>query len=355
MKLGLTKFFLLLALTWSSLVGAYVVNVGVSGEKLLWPNSVNTLTLRVDPSTASGISSFNVSQIVGASAAAWNQASQKTIQISAGSGTQSNSNDLIFSTDPLWFGGSAGVVGVTQVAYDEKSGAIVEADIILNDTYDFSTSNQDEFYLGNVLTHEMGHFLGLSHSQLPNATMFYRLRRGQHTLFSDDKGAAKALRSASKGHSISGTVIGGNLKIPVLGSHVSAISLNKGEVVAGTLSDQLGNFTIYGLDASDSYYLYVEPVKNLGSLPSYYKDTKSNFCDSGTDYRGSFFQSCFSSGIGHPQLIQMSGKSQSIGHDHYRVAIRGSRGKVGRTIGLGKDSGQNICGGINKRVSHMNS
>lgn len=317
MKLGLRHFFALtLSFIIPAMTSAYVVNIGVSGEKLLWPDSKSVLTLKVDPSNSSGLSSIAVSHIVNESVSEWNAVSGKSIQMSAGS-----SNELFFSNNAVYFGGSSGVVGVTQVAYDEASGKIIEADIIMNDDYNFSSDDQDEFYLGNVLTHELGHFLGLSHSQVPRASMFYRLRRGQHVLAADDKGGARAIRSSNKGYFISGSVIGGQEKIPVLGAHVSAISLTNGEITAASLSDQSGDFTIYGLDSSDSYYLYVEPAKNISSLPDYYKDTKNNFCDSGTSYRGSFFQSCFSSGVGHPQLIQMSGKSQSVGYVTIRCQL----------------------------------
>lgn len=303
---------------------AYVINLGASGDKLVWPSGATQLSMKFNSSNSSGLSSLQVSQILSESASAWNEVSERQIALTTGSGLQAGSNDIVFSADPLWFGGGSGVVGVTLVSYDDTTGKIVEADIVLNDNYTFSNDKTDEFYLGNVVSHEMGHFLGISHSELSRATMFYRLRRGQHTLSLDDQSAAAAINPSNKGHSISGTVIGGAARVRVFGAHVSAISLKSGEVAASALSEQDGTFVIYGLDSTDSYYLYVEPANNLSSLPTYYKDVKSNFCDSGTSYRGSFFQSCFSRSQGHPQLVQMNGSSHNVGQITVRCALDAS-------------------------------
>lgn len=324
MKLGLTKFILFLAAILSLRLEAYVINLGASGGKLVWPSTSTNLSIRVDSTNSSGLSSIEVSQILSDSANAWNEVSERQISLTTGGGVQDGSNDLFFSDDPLWFGGSSGVVGITLVSYDDNSGKIVEADIVLNDNYTFSSDNTDEFYLGNVVTHEMGHFLGISHSELARATMFYRLRGGQHTLSLDDQSAASAINPSSQGYSISGTVIGGAAKVKVFGAHVSAISLKNGEVAASAISQQDGTFVIYGLDSTDSYYLYTEPLNNISSLPSYYKDVKSNFCDSGTSYRGSFFQSCYSRSVGYPQLIQMNGSSHNVGSVTIRCGLDAS-------------------------------
>ncbi len=343
MKMGLSKFIILCSVLLSLRLEAYVINLGASGDKLVWPSSATNLSLRVDSSNSSGLSSFQVSQVLSESTAAWNAVSERQISLGAGGGLQNGSNDIVFSNDPLWFGGSSGVVGVTLVSYDDTSGKIVEGDIILNDSYTFSSDKTDEFYLGNVVTHEMGHFLGISHSELSRATMFYRLRRGQHTLSLDDQSAAAAINTTNKGQSISGTIIGGATRVRVFGAHVSAISLKNGEVAASALSEQDGSFVIYGLDSSDSYYLYVEPANNLSSLPDYYKDVKSNFCDSGTTYRGSFFQSCFSRSQGHPQLIQMNGSSHDVGQVTVRCTLDASPSYLaskGSTFDFSIDSDQ---------------
>ncbi len=321
MKLGLTKFIILCGVLLSLRLEAYVINLGASGDKLVWPTSQTNLPVRVDFSNSSGLSHIQVSQILSESASAWNEVSERKISVTSGSGIQSGSNDIVFSSDPLWFGGSSGVVGITLVSYDDSSGKIVEADIVLNDSFTFTSDKTDEFYLGNVVTHEMGHFLGISHSEIARASMFYRLRRGQHNLSIDDQAAAMAINTTNKGKSISGTVIGGASRVRVFGAHVSAISLKNGEVAASAISEQDGTFIIHGLDSTDSYYIYIEPVNNISSLPTYYKDVKTNFCDSGSSYRGSFFQSCFSRSQGHPQLIQMNGGSHDVGYVTIRCAL----------------------------------
>ncbi len=70
---------------------------------------------------------------------------------------------------------SSGTVAMTLVSANQVSGEIADADILLNAAHQtFCAGNcaAKAYDLQNTLTHEAGHFLGLDHSALPEATMF---------------------------------------------------------------------------------------------------------------------------------------------------------------------------------------
>lgn len=72
-----------------------------------------------------------------------------------------------------------GSIGVTTVIYYDNTGEIVEADMALNGEHFTWTldppspcPSQTTVDLRNVITHEAGHFLGMDHSSVQEATMF---------------------------------------------------------------------------------------------------------------------------------------------------------------------------------------
>lgn len=65
-------------------------------------------------------------------------------------------------------------IALTTTTFDPESGDLLDADIELNaDGYGLTVSDEAiEYDLLSVMTHEVGHFLGMGHSELPEATMF---------------------------------------------------------------------------------------------------------------------------------------------------------------------------------------
>lgn len=157
--------------------------------------------------------------------------------------------------------------GRTRVYFDPVTGRISEADIALNPSAQFSTDGTFNTYdLESVLTHEIGHLLGLEHSGMVGATMQPRLALNglytlpafsARTLSEDDRAGVRALYGPGTGlGSIAGTVsyAGG---APAYGAHVWAADISTGRSVAGSISSQSGAYRIEDLPPGQ-YRLIVE-------------------------------------------------------------------------------------------------
>lgn len=279
---------------------AHQSSTTASGKALYWGNK--NVPIQIKPQT-DDLSSSQVRSIIEESMNEWNSVSSVNARVVPLSGNQ------IKFTQNFAIYGSA-VIGLTEISYN-SAGVIQKASILLNDNYKF-TSTPHSFadgavYLGDVVTHEMGHLFGLSHSEVLDSSMFYSSFPGQSTLSLDDKSAIRQKYDSSGGR-ISGRVLGGN-SVGILGVHVQLISRKTGEVV-GAVTDQDGNFSISGLDLNNSYYLYTSPIKNKSSLPSHYSNVQTNFCPS--SYVGSFFSACGSNFDGFPQAITLTSLKPAV-------------------------------------------
>ncbi len=309
----LTIFLAIMPLSLS----AYVHTLTASGKNVKWPSNVNSISLNVNASGCSAslnsCSSSHVLNVVNSSASQWSNNSHITFSAGLnGNSPSSNQNDVYFSSSAGAFSGT-GVVAITQVAYKESTGEILEADIVVNASFAYEDYSGESTYLGNIITHEMGHLMGLGHGQVHNSSMFYSLSIGQYTLANDDISGAKVLYGKTTGKgTISGKIIGSSARVGIFGAHVQAISSTTGKIVAATFSKQNGEFSIGNLDLDDVYYIYVSPAKlPQETLPSYYSSVRADFCNGGQYYRGSFFQSCYNSERGHPQGVPITSTSSS--------------------------------------------
>jgi len=155
---------------------------------------------------------------------------------------------------------------------------IQEADIALNPAVGFSTSgNPGKYDVQGVVTHEVGHLLGLDHSALLSSVMTPYGAAGQldqRMLTYDDMVGISVLYPNSSAiaslGAISGTILAG--PTPVFGAHVVAVDVN-GTPLVSTLSQPDGSYEIDLLPAG-SYRVYAEPLdgpvteQNIGGTPS---------------------------------------------------------------------------------------
>jgi hypothetical protein len=316
----LKKYFLVfLLVSWAQLAHSYILNQTKNGTPVHWPSSSQIVDIYVNSQNRQSLDENTVQSIATTSLYQWNNLGQITIRKNATTNIgQRDLNELFFTTDSHVFNGTA-VIGLTQVDYNDTNGEIIDANIMINDNTPFSTNPNDLYYLGNVITHEAGHFLGLGHGQVVGSTMFYALSRGQFTVESDDKAGLYSMYpngNIYKG-TLTGTVVGGKNLASVFGAHVQAISVKTGKVTGASISELNGRFHIDGLDMNDQYLIYTSPISQLG-LPANYANAKSDFCEASKKYRGSFFQSCGSSSEGFPQAIRLSNSQVEIG----KVTIR---------------------------------
>jgi hypothetical protein len=97
-----------------------------------------------------------------------------------------NVNVILFQDHRWSYQGADNTLAKTTVTYDKVSGEILDADIELNHAYNELTVSDDpdeiEYDLQSILTHELGHLLGLDHTSDPDGTMNAAYDRGSTEL-----------------------------------------------------------------------------------------------------------------------------------------------------------------------------
>ncbi len=154
------------------------------------------------------------------------------------------------------------VIGYTQVWFNSATGDLVESDIILNDrNYTFSSNPADSssnpralrpaVHLDAILSHEIGHAIGLGHSGDLNSSMLFVEYLDQAHLGCDDLAGARHLYgSTSPTGALSGVVLNPS-KNPVSGVQIIAISRKTGLPLARVVSDRNGRFVFGALEPGD--------------------------------------------------------------------------------------------------------
>jgi hypothetical protein len=175
------------------------------------------------------------------------------------------------------------VLGSTSFVIDDVTGAIVEADVFFNSTFQWSTSDAGQtgrFDLQSVATHEIGHLLGLGHSALGETELrpsggrrvlassavmfpisFGTVNIADRTLQPDDIAGVSDLYPDGDFTKRTGSIVGRVLLNgrPVFGAHVIAFDLGSGEFVGGFSLNKQGEFQIAGLKPG-AHIIRVEPL-----------------------------------------------------------------------------------------------
>lgn len=157
--------------------------------------------------------------------------------------------------------GSSESPGQTRVFYD-SGGAVVEADIALNPSIQFSSDGTPGTYdLESTFAHEIGHLLGLEHSAIIGATMQPRQARNgvyglpaitARSLSEDDSTRARALYNTKAGMSSISGRLSTNTRgraDSIFGAHIFAEDVASGNVVGGSVSLASGIYRLDGLRA----------------------------------------------------------------------------------------------------------
>lgn len=183
------------------------------GEPLFWPDACVTYAVQLRGSPLRGVDAYEADQVMRRAFTAWlgtecagggkpslgvvplGGASCDQVEFNPpemGRGGAPNANLVIFRDDVWPYPDRRFVIARTSITFDAQTGAIYDADIEVNSLQNELTTD-DAFVINDlqaILTHEVGHFLGLDHSGVEHATMRanYDLSNlGARTLSSDDQ------------------------------------------------------------------------------------------------------------------------------------------------------------------------
>ncbi len=176
-----------------------------------------------------------------------------------------------------------GVLGYTILSLEPQNGQlrIVEADIILNAMAYSNYTNMEYYEPAGIITHELGHLLGIAHSlvnddnklddpMLSSATMYPKvIGDGAYlsALATDDSLAARNLYSnTSVGGTLKGAVFNSQ-GTPLRAAQVSVFGLDDNTSITATLSGMSqtrsstdGSFEIRGIPLDSDFIVFVEPL-----------------------------------------------------------------------------------------------
>ena len=127
-----------------------------------------------------------------------------------------NLNVVLFQDDDWKYRGIDGTLAKTSVTYNDETGEIYDADIEVNAANNTVTITDNqakiEYDLQAILTHEVGHFIGIAHSAESSAVMFASYSPGstsQRKLTPDDIDAVCAIYPPNNGVACNSTPRGG--------------------------------------------------------------------------------------------------------------------------------------------------
>lgn len=269
-----------------SYLSQYAGPTGIA-TRVRWDFSDFPVQWNLNRITGTNVSGGNLQDTVTAAFATWSTAPNTALSLSRGADSQISSPafdgvNLICFTCSTDFN-SDGTLAVTftttanGAGADDKhggksrfAGQILDADILFNPAVTFTMDGSSGSDLQTVLTHEIGHFLGLDHSAVVKAMMFPYAPPMERTLGSDDVAAISTLYPNPTANVETGTISGKVTMTDgsaVFGAHVFADSATNSvgypgamrKTPIGTLTMPDGSYEIQGVPP-DRYTVAAEPL-----------------------------------------------------------------------------------------------
>ncbi len=175
------------------------------GKPLFWASSCMQVYVQKSGSPAQSIDFATVKDSVSRAFSAWLSADcggapplldvqvlgPVTCDTAEYNSTKKNANIVLFRDDAWPYMGAEDALAFTHLVFDPDTGELWDSDLEINSfEYQFSTGNPvTSNDLDSMLTHEVGHMLGLAHTLVKDATMYAQYTEGTdslRTLASDD-------------------------------------------------------------------------------------------------------------------------------------------------------------------------
>jgi MYXO-CTERM domain-containing protein len=160
--------------------------------------------------------------------------------------SQEHNNVIIFRDDVWPYDDASNAIGFTTLTVDLTDGEIVGADIEINSANYVIVAEppatNGAYDLASILTHEVGHFLGLAHSADKSAVMYAFYEPGSTVLTQDDISGicsaytAEGARNTSEGQIVSETCTTG---APLMGWTSACGSIDAG--AGGSFATSVGS------------------------------------------------------------------------------------------------------------------
>ncbi len=249
-----------------------------TGTTLKW--FVLPIQYRINSKGTPDVSGTAEFAAINAAFATWDAIANSDLSFINGGTTTAGWDIMDVTNTILWFDDASDnpavaampdILALTRRRGDAVSGQISEVDIALNGVaYSWTVSGNDNFSsfrgpadVQAIVTHEVGHLIGLDHVTSSTSTMFVSAYPGDTSLrsLSQDELSAAVFIYPSAGApaeaSISGRVTRGGSGVPR--AYVAAFQAGRG--IVGVLADAAGNYRIHRLPPG-TYLVRAQPYSN---------------------------------------------------------------------------------------------
>lgn len=286
---------LIFAVSFSA-ADAYV-RIRISGKNLAWASP--NITWRLNTTGSDDIDDDSFIPAIEHGFQVWEDVTGSTLNFTRGADIDSvdpapNSTHIVAFDEVNssgYFPPGSGIVAITPISFNTVNGTILDADILFNGSqFNFSTDGSPgTFDVQDVLTHEIGHFIGLDHSPQVSGSMWPFVSTTQwlhRSLTADEEAGAVAIATAGTAAKLTGTIrrAGDSTRIP--GAIVSAVRVSDGRLMGMAIANNNGIFSLKGIPAGD-YWIHVTPMEG-GMTQAHLTGNGDVETDFAADFYGGF-------------------------------------------------------------------